>query len=178
MDHVEIYNCSQWGTTKAAIRFESASTMHSSITNSAIHNGLGWGAYTKNSANINFANNVFYNFRQIGFAIDFSQNITVDGNVLIGTDVNTIGEASAAGAWTDEMGGFCICSYKNSFVGCTDNSIINNIAAGIAMNGFIVPGDDCDAVDPTGFKNNVAHSTGGDAGGFGALIYPTSASTS
>lgn len=153
--------------------------MHSSITNSAIHNGLGWGANIDTSANINFANNVFYDFRQIGFAVDYAQNITLDGNVLMRVLDSTIGEASAAGAWEGKSGGFCICSYQLSHSKCTDNTIINNIATGITMVGFIVPGDDCDAANPTGFKNNVAHSTAGtgtNAGGFGALIYPSGAS--
>lgn len=72
MDHVEIYNCSQWDTYKAAIRFEGASTLHSMISNSAIHNGLGWGANIINSANIYMKNNWFYDFRPVGVAIDSS----------------------------------------------------------------------------------------------------------
>jgi hypothetical protein len=72
MDYVEIYNCSQWNTYKAALRFEGASTLSSSITNSAIHNGLGWGMKIETSANINIKDNVFYDFRPIGIAVDYS----------------------------------------------------------------------------------------------------------
>jgi hypothetical protein len=72
MDHVEIYNCSQWNTYKAALRFEGASTLASSITNSSIHNGLGWGMKIETSANINIKDNVFYDFRPIGIAVDYS----------------------------------------------------------------------------------------------------------
>lgn len=43
MDSVEIYNCSQLDTHKAALRFESNTELPSSITNSAIHNGYAWG---------------------------------------------------------------------------------------------------------------------------------------
>lgn len=39
MKNVEIFNCSQIDTFKAALRFESAATLHSSITDSSIHNG-------------------------------------------------------------------------------------------------------------------------------------------
>lgn len=52
IDSVEIFNCSQIDTFKAALRFESASTLYSSITNSAIHNGYAWGLMIKASANI------------------------------------------------------------------------------------------------------------------------------
>jgi len=150
--------------------------MHSSITNSAIHNGLGWGANIVTSANINIANNVFYDFRPVGFAVDYSKNITLDGNVLMRVLERTTIEAD--GMFEDKRGGFAICSYHDSHSSCTDNTIINNIATGVTFAGFIVPGDDCDAVNPTGFKDNVAHSTAGTLGGFGALIYPTAASSS
>ena len=52
MDNVEIFNCSQIDTFKAALRFEGASQKWSSITNSAIHNGYGWGLRVKSSSNI------------------------------------------------------------------------------------------------------------------------------
>jgi len=60
MDSVEIFNCSQIDTFKAAIRFESAAALHSSITNSAIHNGYAWGLNVKASANIHIKNNIFF----------------------------------------------------------------------------------------------------------------------
>lgn len=72
MDHVEIYNCSQANTYKAAIRFEGASTKHSKISNSAVHNGIGWGMRIKTSANIVIENTYFYDFRPVGIAVDSS----------------------------------------------------------------------------------------------------------
>jgi hypothetical protein len=84
MDNVEIHNCSQIDTFKAAIRFESASTLHSSVTNCAIHNGYSWGAYIKSSANIHIENNIFFNFRPVGVGILSSRNITFDHNVVCG----------------------------------------------------------------------------------------------
>lgn len=83
----------------------------------------------------------------------------------------------ADGMFEDKRGGFAICSYFESHSSCTDISIINNIATGVTFAGFIVQGDDCDAENPTGFKGNVAHSTAGTLGGFGAIIYPTDASS-
>ena len=43
LDSVEIYNCSQANTLKAALRFDGNSGTYNSITNSSIHSGLNWG---------------------------------------------------------------------------------------------------------------------------------------
>jgi hypothetical protein len=108
--------------------------------------------------------------------VDFSRNITIDGNVIIRVLERTTLEGGEL--FEDARGGFAICSFLNSAGSCTDNSIINNIAAGITFAGFIVPGDDCDVSNPTAFKDNVGHSNAGTRGGYGAIIYPTSASSS
>jgi len=68
LDNVEVFNASQIDTLKAAIRFDSASTLHSSVTNCSLHNGYGWGMYVKSSKNIQIADNIVYNFRPIGVA--------------------------------------------------------------------------------------------------------------
>lgn len=168
MDHVEIYNCSQWDTYKAAIRFENAATGHSSISNCAIHNGLGWGLNIKTSANVHMKDNVFYDFRPVGIAVDYSKNITLDGNVLMRVLERTSIEAD--GMFEDKRGGFAICSYFSS--SCSDLKIMNNIATGVTFAGFIVPGDSCGTSNYGAFYNNVAHSNAGTLGGYGALIYP------
>ena len=48
MDSVEIYNCSQFDTFNAALRFDGSWFGNSSITNCAIHEGLGWGVHFNN----------------------------------------------------------------------------------------------------------------------------------
>jgi parallel beta-helix repeat protein len=67
-DNVEVFNASQIDTLKSAIRFESAATLHSSVTNCTLHNGYGWGMFVKSSKNIQIADNIIYNFRPIGVA--------------------------------------------------------------------------------------------------------------
>lgn len=47
LSNVEIFNCSQQGTSKAAVRIESASVLYSEITDSVLHNGLSWGLLVK-----------------------------------------------------------------------------------------------------------------------------------
>ena len=66
MDNVEVYNCSQYDTFRAALRFDGAKTKKSEVTNSAFHHGLGKGFQIYNSKNIKLKNNVFYDFIQFG----------------------------------------------------------------------------------------------------------------
>jgi hypothetical protein len=82
MDSVEIYNCSQIDTHYAAIRFENALSMGHRVTNSAIHNGLGWGFAAKQTRNLEITGNIFFNFKQIGVGMDSVQNVVFDSNVL------------------------------------------------------------------------------------------------
>jgi hypothetical protein len=80
--NVEIFNCSQIDTLKSAIRFESAATLHSEISNCSVHNGYSWAVNIMGSANVYMNNNVFFNFRPIGVGVMKSRNITFDNNVV------------------------------------------------------------------------------------------------
>jgi hypothetical protein len=132
---------------------------------------LGWGIRIKQSANILLKNNVIYEFRPVGVAVDFSRAITLDGNLVMRVvQRTTIGTDEPV---EDKSGGFCICSYFDSSDSCTDLTVKNNIAAGVVFAGFVAPGDKCGETNFGGFYNNVAHSTGGPKYGFGALIYPS-----
>jgi len=82
IDSVEFFNCSQIDTQKAAVRFKNAATLSSSVTNSALHNGYSWAVYIAGSQNIEFSNNVVFNFRPVGVNIGRSNNIKIDGNVI------------------------------------------------------------------------------------------------
>jgi len=147
------------------------------ISNSTIHNGLGWGLNIKNSANIYMKDNWFYDFRPVGIAVDSSQNTTLDGNILMRVLERTSIEAD--GMFEDKRGGFAICSYFDSHANCKDLRIINNIATGVTFAGFIAPGDDCgvyeagNSASKSVFYNNTGHSSAGTKGGFGAIIYPS-----
>jgi hypothetical protein len=82
LDNVEVYNCSQANTAKAAVRFEGATGKSSSITNSAIHNGLGWGVAMTSSANIVMRGNVVWGFRPFGVSMLTVSGITFDDNIV------------------------------------------------------------------------------------------------
>jgi hypothetical protein len=139
MDNVEMYNCSQIDTLKAAIRFESAVTLSSSVTNSTFHNGLGWGANIFNSANIFMQNNIWFNFRPLGVVMDSVRNITFDNNVIAHVIERTTFEG--IDKILDKKAGMSVCQYRLS--PCKDLSITNNLVAGVAYAGFIVPGHTC-----------------------------------
>lgn len=102
-----MYNCSQIDTFKASIRFENAVSLHSSVTNSAFHNGQGWGANIKSSANILMQNNVWFGFRPVGVAIDFSKNITFDSNVI--SHVTERLTVEAGNNFVDKRAGLTVC---------------------------------------------------------------------
>jgi len=84
IDSVEIYNCSQYDTYKAAVRFEGAEGAWNSITNSALHHGLGIGLDIQVSSNVVFANNDIFDFVRFGINIMTSNNITIDNNWVHG----------------------------------------------------------------------------------------------
>jgi hypothetical protein len=62
LDNVEIFNCSQYDTQKAAVRFDGASGSYSQISNSTIHHGLGWGVNIESSANIKISKTAIFSF--------------------------------------------------------------------------------------------------------------------
>ena len=67
MDNVEIKNCSQANTFKAAVRFEmSTNVLGQVVKNSVIHGSLGWGAQVKSSKFVTMQNNVIVGARAIG----------------------------------------------------------------------------------------------------------------
>jgi hypothetical protein len=109
LDNVEIYNMSQIDTFKAAMRWENNVMGHSSVTNSAFHDGLGWGINTKASANVHIQNNVVWNFRPIGVGIQSSKNITFDNNIV----GHIVDRTTFAGQKiVDYAGAVSICAYS------------------------------------------------------------------
>lgn len=69
MDNVQVYNCSQKYTWKAAVKFENAVGASSTITNSFIGQGKGLGVHIKNSHNINLTGNTVADFVEKGIWI-------------------------------------------------------------------------------------------------------------
>ena len=121
--------------------------------------------------------NVIYNFRPIGIAVDFVNNVTIDGNVVSHiVDRQTVDGFN----FIDKSAAYAICSYFEPEI-CRDVSVTNNIASGATYAGFTIMGHECGQSDTQKiFRGNVAHSIGGEAGpmGNGALFYPDSSKPS
>lgn len=109
LDSVEIWNCSQTDTYKAALRFDNAATLYSQVTNSAIHHGNAWGIRVVSSNNILFFNNIIFDFSPIGFGVLSSSNITIDFNVVgyVHPRLSFSGQHII-----DKEGAFSICAYN------------------------------------------------------------------
>lgn len=169
MDSVEMYNCSQIDTRKAAIRFENAVTWNHEVRNSAFHNGLGWGANAFRTKNIIFDNNVWFNFRPVGVGMNEVRDIIFSNNfvshVLKRTTLDT------QPGVLDKQGGVLICSLSYPKP-CPNVRVVKNIVAGSVYAGFVAYGHPCGTNNPQVFRDNVAHSINGGKNGVGALIYP------
>lgn len=164
--NVEIRNCSQIDTLKAALRWESAATLYSEVTNCSIHNGYSWAVNAMGSANINLTNNVFFNFRPIGVGIQKSRNITFDNNVVANIIDRTTFEAGDG--MVDKAGAVSICAYGGNEE-CPDFYVRNNTVAGSVYGGFVMPGVECG--DTSGrYSGNVAHSLKGIISGHGLIF--------
>jgi hypothetical protein len=126
IDNVEVYNCSQYDTFKAAIRFDGANGAWSKVSNTAIHHGSGFGITIAGSANVIIENSTVFDFVKYGVNIMTSKNITIDGNWVIGVYSRHLTTANMG----DPMGGILGCADK---VGdkCFGIKVINNIVAGI-----------------------------------------------
>lgn len=172
MDNVEIYNCSQYDTYKAALRFDSAFGADSKVTNCAIHHGLGMGIEVTDSANIFIQNNTVFDFVKYGFNIMTSKNITADGNrVIYVHSRHLIGMAVG-----DPQGAMLVCAHRKEDK-CFGLTITNNIVAGVEAStvdttGYSVYGHECGDYNTIVFRNNTAHSIKG----YGAIIFKNTSS--
>jgi hypothetical protein len=138
LDNVEVSNCSQRNTFRAAVRFEAALTGPSKIVGSSVHHSLAWSLYIDNSADIEVTNSSFVMAKAVGVNLHSTIRVHLDG-VFVG-DV-TEREITALDGFLDKRACVAFCSY---FGGECDGSITNSIAAGCSYAGFVVPGHDCD----------------------------------
>lgn len=156
LDSVEIRNCSHQDTYNPALHFDQASA-NSSVTNSSIHSGLGWGVYIETSKEIYMDHNVIYDFRPVGLAVDFSQDVMITNNFLMKVVERDTLEADN---YVDKASGFALCSIYSSIATCTNMTANYNTAVGTARSGFWAPTHNC-GEENTNFKGNLAHSIAG-----------------
>lgn len=164
---MEIYNCSQIDTFKAALRWENNPNGHSSVTNSVIHSGLAWGINVKSSMNILIQHNIIWGFRPIGVGIQSAQNITFDNNIV----GHVVDRTTFAGQGiVDYAGAVSVCSYPGGMSGCKNIEITNNIAGSSVYCGFCTHGHNCGDTNQKVLRNNTAHSIKGELSGHGLVV--------
>lgn len=168
MDSVEMYNCSQIDTQKAALRFENAITHPHEVKNCAFHNGLGWGMLALRSKNIIFDNNVWFNFRVVGVGMNDVRDVVFSNNFV--SHVRHNPTLDTGPGTIDGQGGVLICSLGSG--PCPNVKVVKNIVAGAIYAGMTMYGHDCGTVNPQVFRDNVVHSINGGKNGVGAMIYP------
>ena len=155
IDHVEFVNCSQYDTDKAAVRFASyyaltADDIKSSVTNSAIHNGLGIGIMVTSADDVTVDNNVVF-FQHIGgIWMKESHQTTITNNVVAGLGTRYWSTETRL----DELAGFNLC---NKYQKCKNLIVKNNIVGGGERIGFLMPTIGC-ADSDVSYENNLAHS--------------------
>lgn len=169
-DNVQVYNCSQRNTYKAAIRFENAIGGASKVSNSVVHGSRAWSVSVYKSNNVILENSAFVGAKAIGVHMDLVRNVTMD-NTFTG-DVSKR-KIDAGDMFVDKEGCVAICSYMTQGSKCYDLQITDNIAAGCVFGGFVAPGHDCGDTSSKKFRGNIAHSNDGA----GAYIYPDNASS-
>lgn len=155
IDHVEFVNCSQYDTDKASVRFANffaltSTDKQSSVTNSAIHNGLGIGVMITSADNVLVDGNVIF-FHHIGAIwLKKSNKATITNNVAGGMGTRYWSEATML----DELAVFNICNKDQN---CQNLSIKNNIVGGSERIGFLLPATSCTEATAS-YDNNLAHS--------------------
>ena len=107
-DNVEVENCSQRNTFKAAIRFEGAIGGYSTITNSVVHNSLAWSVSVMRSNNVHLESSTFVGAKAIGVHMDFVKNVTLHDTFT--GDVMPR-KFSAGDMLVDKEGCVAVCSY-------------------------------------------------------------------
>lgn len=162
LDSVQVYNCSQMDTEKAALRFErnTAHPIKSVVKNSAFHHGNGWGLLVKSSKNIEFENNIWFSFSTIGTKFYNAEGITLTGNTVAAVWERVFEQSMLI----DPRAGFMIGMGEMGEKPPKNFKATNNKAIGVPYAGFVAPAQSCvdDSDDRVMFEGNYAHSVSGD----------------
>jgi Periplasmic copper-binding protein (NosD) len=171
MDHVEIYNCSQRETQKAALRFHSSKLGCSRISNCSIYQGLSRGVEIVQSANIEILTNNIWEFWKFGITVGSSNNVTLVGNWIGAIKYRKEVKGDMLG---DPVAGIAGCA-ENPGPNCIGLRITNNVVSTIESSnvdacGFTVQHYQCGKQYTNQFYDNIAHSVHG----YGAIIFTNS----
>ena len=82
LSNVEISNCGQTSSEKAALKFENTGLKPSKVESSVIKNSDAHGVYFSSSSNIEFLSNIIYKTLKTGVLLDHVKNTTVLNNIV------------------------------------------------------------------------------------------------
>eukprot|EP00117_Sycon_ciliatum_P032216 scpid3681/ scgid25031/ Fibrocystin-L; Polycystic kidney and hepatic disease 1-like protein 1; Protein D86 len=141
MDGVQMYNCSQMDTEKAAIRIEYKvfEDNLSVVKNSVIESGNGWGLIIRDSNLVDLDNNVVFNHFNIGFRVISSSDINIRNNFAGAINEREFFEQSML---LDVRGNYILGGGEGE-TDLVNTVATDNIAAGGVYAGFIAPGYAC-----------------------------------
>jgi hypothetical protein len=119
------------------------------------------------AANVDIIDNNFWEFLKYGINIVTSDNITLDGNWVMGVQWREL-KAGTAG---DPVAGIVGCGHISSDK-CINLKIINNVVgavenSGVDTTGYTVQHHQCGKPETNSFYDNIAHSIHG----YGAIIF-------
>ena len=162
LDNVQVYNCSQKHTYKAAITWTGSSGA-SRVTNSVLSSGRGLGVLIENSRNIEMSDNIIADFVQHGIWVQASSYITLDRNWMHHIQPEVYEPVMFAYPIIQPygIGGISVSD------GTTNIKVRDNVVSGTWHHGFHFVPSECDVTgydDPPPshvFEGNVAHSISG-----------------
>lgn len=117
MDSVELFNCSQRNTFKAALRFEGANANQQIVRHSSIHGSLAWPFHAQSSSNVLLESTTLIGGRQEGIVVLESQNLVL--NDLVVSDIRNRPEIEVDHL-IDKTACIDICAYREPTFGCSN----------------------------------------------------------
>ena len=161
LDGVEIKDCGQRGTSKAAIdiKFVKSASYPHSIKNSTINNGLGWGVDLDGSGYLDLTNNVIYNVRKTGIYMKNVDQVLIEKNLIIG--INKQPDYNNA-EYFDIMIGIHYDSTKalsEAAVTVRHNNVSSSEWFALALPGYACDDNPAALGSTRNFYNNTAHSS-------------------
>lgn len=158
LDGVEIRNCGQKDTRKAAVDFNWLKEPNElqTVTRSSFNNGQGWAVNMYNSSGISFTDNVIFDARRYGIYMEKVSDVLVEGNLIVGVKERENYD-------NDEYWDVLIGVFYNDRERHWDRNRVtvhNNSVSSVPWFGFAVPGFNCQnrAVENLNFRGNSAHS--------------------
>jgi parallel beta-helix repeat protein len=110
------------------------------------------------AAHVTLQNNTFFTFKKFGINVQYSKNITIDGNLVIGVYARHYNSTVMG----DVQGNIVACGQLDIDF-CWNIRVLNNIVAGLEQslvdaNGYTIMGHECGNSKQMRFRNNTAHS--------------------